>query len=60
MQKNVIIKGISFDREKLKKADAIVKDRKIKAVKDRSGLVDYALDLVFEKLAQEENCKVEA
>jgi hypothetical protein len=52
--KKTITKGISFDPEKLKKADEIIEQGKIPHIKDRSGLIDYALDLVFEEL---ESCK---
>ena len=46
--------NVSFNPETLKKADECVRERKIPGVNDRSGLIDYALQKVFEELKKKE------
>jgi hypothetical protein len=44
---------VAFRKEVIEKADLIVSKRLIPGVTNRSGLVDYALKLVFKELKME-------
>ena len=44
---------VSFRKEVIEKADLIIAKRQIPGVTNRSGLIDYALKLVFKELKLE-------
>ena len=50
MANQTTVRSVSFDQETLNKANLIVKKRLIRGVTNRSGLIDYALREVFDKV----------
>jgi metal-responsive CopG/Arc/MetJ family transcriptional regulator len=50
MTNQTTVRSVSFDQETLNKANLIVKKRLIRGVTNRSGLIDYALREVFDKV----------
>jgi len=44
------VTSVSLDPETIEKADRIVQDRLVPAIKDRSALIEYALSRLFQEL----------
>jgi len=58
-ESDIVVRSVSLKRETINKADTIVKERKIPGVNNRSGLIEYALQKVFQELAdaQRQKCQ---
>jgi metal-responsive CopG/Arc/MetJ family transcriptional regulator len=57
MAKQTIVRSVSFDKDTLNKTNIIVKKRLIRGVTNRSGLIDYALREVFDKIIPEQKAE---